>query len=1465
MKKYRYNTIIFCLLLLVLLNISTIYLSYKSNQPLNEDLKLSAGEITIITPENKTYTDPIAGYYPATYSFDNDEINSNPENFGFWEGGGSVDVIDYHAGHKSVVQIYDTSGGDYAGIHNIFSSGQVTGTIEAYVKFSNTNKHHEFSIRDGTWSDAISFSFIDGWLYYYTSGGWVSTGKTFNTTVWHHVKIEFNCSDDWHLWLNNQSVDNGNGLPFNGNPTAMDRIYLITQNSDSLYYYWIDALAYSWDTNYQIGDNFNEGLLLSLINNTRLEWIGYSLDNQPNRTILGNKTFTIPENGLHQIQIFGNNSLGTIFHSNITYFSVEVFPIKIITPENKTYTIPMLGYYPATYSFDNDAINTDPYDFGVWEGGGSVNVIDSLDGHNSVVKIYDTSSSDYAGIYNIFDFDQATGTIEVFVRFSQTNKHHELSIRDGSWSDAIAFSFIDGYLYYYTGGSWTYTGSSFMANRWYHVRIEFNCSDNWHLWIDGTSIDMGSGFEFNGNPTAMDRIYFVTYNSDASYFYYIDALGYSWDVNYETGDNRNEGLLLSFYHNLNLDWIGYSLDNTLNITIIGNKSIPLATNGIHSIQVFCNNTEGMVLYSALSFFTVDYIKKVEISKTITKGTQIGTWNENSLIRKDGLNDITKTGGKPFLRRDSDVITTFRSGLLSKYGFESTNLRDTLYRDDGKSLYCWNQPVIPFVEDELYLGWGYYSNAPIMDCSKITHIEIYYHISIDLIDPFTEFPLGISQFSTRDLRLTAYNTEGYSIDLLIDGTPGNQDYYGPWTINTGSFLNRVQIGNFIESFTVQMFGTSLLGSGSSMMEISIDYLHIYYYAENIEVDFEYEFSVGDVEITDDFNITVDINETCSELDIYLFNYKNDEWDSIGNIGTVGIFKTTIIENPQEYFNPKLRLRFYGYLADYLWGTYPGNTIEIDQIDFGFKPSAIRLNSPKSEFFADPMSGYYPGTFGFENESNGSFPGGWVEDGTGSYQGNVYTVNEFEGHNKVMFLNDPGAGLHLFPYQTFDNLKANGTIEFWVYYTTHMFYTHFFIKNSTGDILVDIGSGFDEWVYFNGSDYINSSLSSINEWFHVSIDFSGVGNYRGLSPNTYQFRIHKADDTLYYESPVLNYRNPGYASFLEIYTGNSQAIQIWVDAIGYSWDPFYNVGDNMKEGLLLSYNSSVSFQWTKYSLDNFYNVTFIGNTTIPMPNDGRHTLQIFGNSTIGEIHKSGTLVFLVDTQGPIIYINSPFQNATYGSVSPKYNLSIYDPYLDSFWYTIDSGITNFQITRFEGYIDQDLWSSASEGPITIRFYATDVHGRITYEEVIVFKEILRYIFIDVIDFQASAEEFFIKFKLYNETGHGIWPASIQMWWNGTDVSSGILSTMDGYYNVILDPIIIFEGEDPILLNMTISVDGFQDKYYEIEISIDPDAIEKGGDGGPGEFPLPLIITISIVSSGAVIGLIGLYWFKLRKRVE
>ncbi|MFX1569504.1 MAG: hypothetical protein ACFFCV_14180 [Promethearchaeota archaeon] len=338
-KKYIVLSIIF----LFCLGALTIFIpskdnSINSNSEGNSALRVSDNEITLITPENKTYTDTMNGYYPGSYSFCNDEVGSDPDDFVTYEGGGSVSIVDNVDAHKNVVRIYDSSTIDYVGMFNYFDSGQATGTVEMYVWFTNTNKHHELSIRDGGPSDFIYLGFIDGLVRYHDGTSWINTGFAFSAEQWYRVKIEFNCTTDWHLWIDSGSgyvsIDGGAGYSYYGNPSEMDTLFFGTYVSDAWYGYYIDAIGYSWDNKYDVGDNGQEGLLVSFVNNTALDWIGYSYDNQINKTILGNYTIPVPDEGMHSIQIFANNSLGTVFQSDKRYFHFYWFALIPDIPEN---------------------------------------------------------------------------------------------------------------------------------------------------------------------------------------------------------------------------------------------------------------------------------------------------------------------------------------------------------------------------------------------------------------------------------------------------------------------------------------------------------------------------------------------------------------------------------------------------------------------------------------------------------------------------------------------------------------------------------------------------------------------------------------------------------------------------------------------------------------------------------------------------------------------------------------------------------------------------------------------------------------------------------------------------------------------------------------------------------------------------------------------------------------------------
>jgi len=283
--------------------------------------------ITIDTPENKTYVEPMSGYYPATYGFENDEDGSKPHNWFVAEVGGIIQIIGKKDGHNKVAEIHETSD-SLNELENRFSTPQTTGILEYYFMVNRIDDYHDVgTIGNGSSYEGRLQIIVgnDGYLKYLNYlHQWVII-TSIEANRWYHMRIEFDCSDDWHLWLDGISQDGGSGYTYFGTPNSFDRLKFRSSNAGSWRdaYIWTDAIGYSWDPDYNTGDNLEEGLLLSFENTTTLDWIGYSLDSQTNKTILGNTTIPLPEDGIHTIQVFGNDLGGFLYHSNVRYFVVD--------------------------------------------------------------------------------------------------------------------------------------------------------------------------------------------------------------------------------------------------------------------------------------------------------------------------------------------------------------------------------------------------------------------------------------------------------------------------------------------------------------------------------------------------------------------------------------------------------------------------------------------------------------------------------------------------------------------------------------------------------------------------------------------------------------------------------------------------------------------------------------------------------------------------------------------------------------------------------------------------------------------------------------------------------------------------------------------------------------------------------------------------------------------------------------
>jgi hypothetical protein len=135
----------------------------------------------------------------------------------------------------------------------------------------------------------------------------------------------------------------------------------------------------------------------------------------------------------------------------------------------------------------------------------------------------------------------------------------------------------------------------------------------------------------------------------------------------------------------------------------------------------------------------------------------------------------------------------------------------------------------------------------------------------------------------------------------------------------------------------------------------------------------------------------------------------------------------------------------------------------------------------------------------------------------------------------------------------------------------------------------------------------------------------------------------------------------------------------------------------------------------------NKTISGNITIPFPTqDGLHTIQVFGNDSVGTMYQSDIRYFIT-AYPPVIHIFQPYQFEIFGELPPEFNIAIIDSNFEESWYTLDNGATNISFTGSTGTINQTEWDKYSDGPVIIRFYANDTTGRESFEEVSVVKDI------------------------------------------------------------------------------------------------------------------------------------------------
>ena len=149
--------------------------------------------------------------------------------------------------------------------------------------------------------------------------------------------------------------------------------------------------------------------------------------------------------------------------------------------------------------------------------------------------------------------------------------------------------------------------------------------------------------------------------------------------------------------------------------------------------------------------------------------------------------------------------------------------------------------------------------------------------------------------------------------------------------------------------------------------------------------------------------------------------------------------------------------------------------------------------------------------------------------------------------------------------------------------------------------------------------------------------------------------------------------------------------------------------------LSTNNSVVIEWNRTwggsKYDDCYGVAV----------DSIDNIYLAGyTESFGAVNYDMVLVkYGPDIYDPIVSINSPSPDDKFGDEAPDYNILIVEPNLESMWYTIDGGITNYTIYQLSGTINQSAWDVVPYGSITFEFFAKDLAENIGHSGVVVQK--------------------------------------------------------------------------------------------------------------------------------------------------
>lgn len=328
---------------------------------------------------------------------------------------------------------------------------------------------------------------------------------------------------------------------------------------------------------------------------------------------------------------------------------------------------------------------------------------------------------------------------------------------------------------------------------------------------------------------------------------------------------------------------------------------------------------------------------------------------------------------------------------------------------------------------------------------------------------------------------------------------------------------------------------------------------------------------------------------------------------------------------------------------------------------------------------------------------------------------YTLNNSQ---KYFFLNESGK-----INQTEWDLLGNGTVSVKFFANDTLGYIdskEIIVRKDLIEPNIIIHSPAPYQLYGNFSPNFHVSIEEPNlnsSWYTLD---GGLTNYTfsssfiSLNQSAWEMCNNGSVEIIFYAIDAAN--NLGYTT-IEVYKDiNAPYIEIIFP------EPFKLYGKRLNYNVI---KHGIDINSTWYTINDGPIFMFNDNSGEINQNawnntdEGLVTLKFYINDSFSREMVSEVRVYK-DAIEPTIIINSPLLYELIGISAPNYDVNISDIHLDSMWYTLDNGLTNFTFFSPLGITNQSAWTSQEDGNITIRFYASDLANNIAFKDRVVIKD-------------------------------------------------------------------------------------------------------------------------------------------------